>query len=414
MFRLITAAAVTAAAVAIVTAGCGSAGAAGPGSIDGAASVVPANAIAFVAASTDLTSSQWHAVTGLLLQRFEAQTKLSFANDVQPALGGEVDIAVLPDKQVVALTQPSDAAKLEALTAKANVQTRTIGDWTAVAKTSSALDAVANATSHLAGSDAFVQAMGRLPSDALVRAYATGAGATVGQTGFQWVAAAVTGPANGLKLEGFAHRAADAAGPSTPYAPALVDEIPSGALAVLDFKVSSAGLGLLQGLLGPAAGELPKQLETLLGGETALYVRPGLPIPEVTLVTQPRDPAAASQTLDDLLGALPKTGMLSALTLHRAVVAGRLVVSTTQQGIDDFRSNGPKLSSDPSFLEAKKQSGLPEQVTGFAYANVKDALPLLELAGLRLPAGMPDLRTFAAYSGTSGSDTTFTAFLGVG
>jgi len=403
MFRLITAAAVTAAAVAIVTAGCGSAGAAGPGSIDGAASVVPANAIAFVAASTDLTSSQWHAVTGLLLQRFEAQTKLSFANDVQPALGGEVDIAVLPDKQVVALTQPSDAAKLEALTAKANVQTRTIGDWTAVAKTSSALDAVANATSHLAGSDAFVQAMGRLPSDALVRAYATGAGATVGQTGFQWVAAAVTGPANGLKLEGFAHRAADAAVPSTPYAPALVDEIPSGALAVLDFKVSSAGLGLLQGLLGPAAGELPKQLEAR-----------ELPIPEVTLVTQPRDPAAASQTLDDLLGALPKTGMLSALTLHRAVVAGRLVVSTTQQGIDDFRSNGPKLSSDPSFLEAKKQSGLPEQVTGFAYANVKDALPLLELAGLRLPAGMPDLRTFAAYSGTSGSDTTFTAFLGVG
>jgi len=183
---------------------------------------------------------------------------------------------------------------------------------------------------------------------------------------------------------------------------------------VLDFKVSSAGLGLLQGLLGPAAGELPKQLETLLGGETALYVRPGLPIPEVTLVTQPRDPAAASQTLDDLLGALPKTGMLSGLNLHRAVVAGRLVISTTQQGIDDFRSNGPKLSSDPSFLEAKKHSGLPEQVTGLAYANVKDALPLLGLAGIKLPAGMPDLRTFAAYSGTSGGDTTFTAFLGVG
>ena len=414
MVRLITAAVVTAAAVAIVTAGCGSAGAAGPGSMDGAASIVPANAVAFVAASTDLTSSQWHAVTGIFLQRFEEQTRLSFANDVKPALGSEVDVAVLPGDQVVALTQPHDTAKLAALATKYKLETRTIGDWTAIAKTSGALDAVANATSHLADSNAFVEAMSRLPSDALARAYATDAETMVGQTGFQWLAAAVTGPADGLKLEGFAHGLSEVAGSGAPSAPALVDEIPSGTLAVLDFRVQSAGFALLQKLLGQSAAGVRKQLETLLGGETALYVRPGLPIPEATLVTQPADTAAASRTVDDLLGALPKTGMLSSLTLHRAVVGGRLVVSTTQQGIDDFRSSGPKLSSDASFLEAKKQSGMPEQVTGFAYANVKDALPLLELAGVKLPAGMPDLRTFAAYSGTSGGDTTFTAFLGVG
>src|SRR3989440_12348258 len=100
MVRLITAAVVTAAAVAIVTAGCGSAGAAGPGSMDGAASIVPANAVAFVAASTDVTSSQWHAVTGIFLQRVEEQTRLSFANDVKPALGSEVDVAGLPGDPV--------------------------------------------------------------------------------------------------------------------------------------------------------------------------------------------------------------------------------------------------------------------------------------------------------------------------
>jgi hypothetical protein len=414
MSRLIPVAVVTAAVVAIATAGCGNAGASGPGAANGAASVVPADAVAFVTASTDLTSSQWHAVTGILLKKVEAQANLSWANDVRPALGSEVDVAVLPGRQVVAFAQPDDSAKLDALATRYKVQTRTIGGWTAVAKTASALDDVANATSHLADSNVFVDAMGRLPADALVRAYANGSGTTMGDTGFEWFAASLTGTTDGLKLAGFGHPAAGAPSPGAPYAPALVDRIPSGALAVLDFRVPAQGFALLQKLLGAGATGVPKQLGTLLGGETALYVRPGLPIPEVTLVTEPADTAAASQALDDLLGALPKAGMFSNVELHRAVVDGRLVVSTTQQGIDEYRSSGPKLSADPSFLEAKKQSGMPAEVSGLAYVNVKDVLPLLQLAGLQLPAGMPDLRTFAAYGGTDGGDLTFTAFLGVG
>lgn len=464
MSRLIPAAAVLAAAIAIVTAGCASAGASGPGSMDGAASVVPANAVAFVAASTDLTSSQWHAVTGILLKDFEQQTKLSWNNDVKPALGDEVDLALLPGKQVVALTRPADATKLAALATKYKMQTRTIGGWTAIAQSSDALDAVANAKTHLAESNLFVEAMNRLPSDALVRAYENGAeaqqlissipgqmetsiapvgtkyrvshrnghrrtAASIGTTEFQWIAAALTGSANGLKLEAFA-RAGDltASAPpryivstTPPYVPALVDEIPSGALAVVDFQVPSGTFELLpqlpprlQKLFGPDALTLPNQLDTLLGGETAIYVRPSLPIPEVTLVTQPPDTTSASQTLDDLLAALPKTSTFSNLKLYHAVIGGQFVVSTTQQGIDDFRGGGPKLSSDPSFLQAKKQSGMPEQVTGFIYANVKDALPLLALAGAKLPAGLPDLRTLAAFGGRSAGDSTFTVFLGVG
>ena len=453
-----------AAAISIVTAGCASAGATGPGSVDGAASVVPANAAAFVAASTDLTSSQWHAVTGIFLKGFEQQTKLSWNNDVRPALGGEVDVALLPGKQVVVLTQPHDAAKLAALATKYNVQTRTIGDWTAIAQSSDTLDTVANSKTHLAESNLFIAAMNRLPGDALVRVYANGAeaqqlissipgqmetaiapvgaryrvshraghrraAAAIGTTEFQWIAAALTGSGNGLKLEAFARAGAlTASAPpryivstTAPYAPALVDEIPSGALAVLDFQVPSGTFELLpqlpprlQKLFGPDAITLPNQLDTLLGGETALYVRPGVPIPEVTLVTQPPDTAAASQTLDELLAALPKTSMFSGLKLYRAVMGGQFVVSTTQRGIDDLRGGGPKLSSDPSFLEAKKQSGMPEQVTGFVYVNAKDVLPLLQLAGPKLPAGLPDLRTLAAFGGRSAGDSTFTVFLGVG
>src|SRR5260370_24675742 len=67
--------------------------------------------------------------------------------------------------------------------------------------------------------------------------------------------------------------------------------------------------------------------------------------------------------------------MFSVLMLSRTTIGGQFVVSTTQQGLDDFRGGGAKLSADPSFLAAKKQSGMGNETTGFLYANVKDALP---------------------------------------
>ena len=89
------------------------------------------------------------------------------------------------------------------------------------------------------------------------------------------------------------------------------------------------------------------------------------------------------------------------------------MVSTTQRGLDDFRGGGAKLSADPSFLAAKKQSGMGAATTGFIYANVKDALPLLALAGIKLPAGLPSLGTFMAYGGQTSTESSLTAFLGV-
>jgi hypothetical protein len=105
--------------------------------------------------------------------------------------------------------------------------------------------------------------------------------------------------------------------------------------------------------------------------------------------------------------------MFSGLKLYRTTIGGQFVVSTTQKGLDDFRAGGAKLSADPSFLAAKKQSGMGDQTTGFVYANVKDALPLLALAGVKLPAGLPSLGTFMAYGGATNAESSFTAFLGV-
>jgi hypothetical protein len=209
--------------------------------------------------------------------------------------------------------------------------------------------------------------------------------------------------------------------PTPPYVSALVDEIPSGALAVADFQVPGGTFENLPQLPAPLvklfgakmAQELGPQLDALLGGETAIYVRPSLPVPEVTIVTQPADTTTASTTLDAILAELPKTSMFSGLKVYRATIGGQFVISTTQQGIDDFRSGGAKLSADPSFVAAKNQAGMGNETTGFVYANVKDALPLLSLGGVKLPAGQPSFGTFLAYGGQAGAETSLTAFLGV-
>ena len=449
-----------AAALAVIAAGCASAGASGPGSAKGAATVVPSNAVAFVALSADLTSSQWHGLGESLLKQLPA-----WSAQLAPLAGDEIDVAILPGDMQIALVQPTDEAKLAAIVAKHGAKLRKIGGWTAIARDAASLDGVQSASAHLADNTLFVDAMNRLPAKALVRAYANGEEARrllasipgqlesrqvpfgvryrskpvksgsrsaigVGTQEFRWLAAAVTSNGDGLKLEAFAP-AGDltasqpprlAVKPIAPYVSALVDEIPAGVLAVVDIQVPPGTFELLPELPAPlrsvfgakTAFGVPNQLDTVLGGETALYVRAGFPTPEITLVTQPADTAAASSTLDDLLASLPKTGKLAGLELHRAVIGGQFVVSTTQKGIDDFRSGAARLSSDPSFLEAKKQSGMPDETTGFAYANVKDALPLLALAGVKLPQGLRAVRTAVAFGGQSGSESTLTAFLGVG
>jgi hypothetical protein len=304
--------------------------------------------------------------------------------------------------------------------------------------------------------------MGALPGDALARAYANGAQAKslfaaipgqlesqllpvgaryrfsrtapsqglsaygVGVQQFRWLAAALTSTGDGMKLEAVAAHGdlvADrpprvAVKPIEPYVPTLPDEIPAGVLAVVDFKVADGAFEVLpqlpkelRDLLGGDAATLAADLDTLLGGESALYVRPSLPMPEITLVTQPADTSAASATLDSLLRSSPR---LANLKLHRAVIGGQFVVSTTQKGIDDFRAGGAKLSDDAAFAAAKTQSGMPDRTTGFVYVNAKNALSLLRVAGVPLPADLPDLRALTAFGAQTNDRSSFTAFLGVG
>lgn len=455
--RTIGATAAGAAALAILAGGCGGAGAAGPGAADGAATIVPSDALAFAAASTDLSSSDWHGLGPLALRQLQIS-----ADEVRALAHGEVDAALLPGKRTVAFVQPRDEASLEAFATRRHRKLRRFGDWTAVAADTATLDAVAAAKTHLADNTLYLDAMSRLPKDALLRAYANGgeahgllasipgqfetrqipAGAKfrlqkqkpgsptqygLGTQEFRWLAAAVTSTDAGLKLEAIAAPGALVAPspprfvirPVVPYTPGLPDEIPSGALAVVDLRLPAGAFELLPSLppallrlFAATSFDLPNSLDSLLGGETALYVRPGTPTPEFTLVTQPADTATASTTLDRLVEAAPQDSPLAKLTLHRAIIGGQLVVSTTQTGIDAFRSGGPKLSADPSFLQAKQESGMPDETTGFVYATAK-ALPLLALAGVHVRADAPDVRTLLAFGAQQQSGSTFTTFLGV-
>jgi hypothetical protein len=432
--------------------------------LGGGAEVAPASTAAFVALDTNMNSAQWQALDGLLAkfpgydtllgnlqQGFEQKTGLSWTNDVKPALGPELDLALLPTASggkpdAVLLTQPSDPAKLDALLQKlstsggpAPVSARVDG-WTVVGDSQAAVDTVTGATSHLVADPAYQDATGRLEQDALVNAYANGTQARQllsalgradpGSGKLVWAAGDAVAASGGLKLDGFLHR--DGATPQT-YSSSLLDRIPAGALAVVDFQANASADSSAQTPDSPIGAALANIASTL-GGETAVYVSPGSPLPSLTLVTHPSDPQAVLSALNDALSAAgnaagdSSTGgfslgsILSGLQLSHTQVGDALVVSTSQQAIDAFTGAGPKLSSDATFQDAQQASGMPDQTTGFAYLDLKDALPLVQglaaLSGSTGSTALPDLsalHTLTAFgSGASDGVEQFTVFLEVG
>jgi hypothetical protein len=428
------------------------------------AEVAPADTAAFVALDTSMDSSQWHALDALLAKfpgydtllgklqtSFEQKTGLSWANDVAPALGPEVDVAVLPtaagDKpDAVLLTQPSDTAKLDALLQKLSTSggpapvSAQVGGWTVIGETQAALDAVSGATAHLADDSTYQNATGQLEPNALVEAYANGAQARQllsalghGGTGsgkLVWAAAYAVATTGGLKLDGFLHR--DGAAPQA-YGSSLLDRIPADTLGVVDFQADPNATSDAQATGSPLGAALGKIAGTL-GGETAIYVSPGSPLPSVTLVTHPSDPQAVLGALNDALSAAATSAggsgsggfslgsILGGLQLSHAQVGSALVVSTSEQAVDAFSGAGPKLSGDATFQDAQQASGMPDQTTGFAYVDLKDALPLVQgLAALAGGAASPTagvdlsaLHTLTAFgSGASDGVERFTVFLEV-
>jgi Protein of unknown function (DUF3352) len=390
----------------LVAAGCGASSPTGLASAANlgaaAAQLVPPDALALVSVDTDQSSQQWQHLDALtrglaardeLLQKLRgalARRGLEYDRDVKPAVGSELDLAVLKIEngtaEAIALTKPDEESKLRALASKfdqgsEHYTVQQIGDWSIVADSADAFAAVRSAESRrsLADTNEYAAARAQLDGNTLARAYvARGALASLpadaksllGGASPAWTAAKVDVGSDTV------HASAAVAGDvgPAPYSSTLLRDVPSGAILALSFKNAA---GLVRQLTVLNAGSLPlRQLAPLLTGEGVVYVRPAGIVPEVAVELAPADPRAALVRARSILSSA--AGALGPLKLSARLSAGKLVISDSPAAVDSLRG-GPKLVDDPTFRHALEAAGTPPRTGGLVYADVAQLAPFLQL-----------------------------------
>ena len=447
-----TSLALLATTVALVASACGGSSestSGGTATAVGAASAAPASAALFLELNADLDSTQWQQVKGLaddiragkglFKDFFDQAAKGADWAAVDAAFGPVLAIVVLEDGETaVVLTKPDDVEKLKSLLGEKGTSAvaREVGDWTAVAQKAADLDAYEQALGKgtLADDEAFAAAMADLPPEVIVRVYTGGEGlgkALSTAAGEAGAADAAGGALGGLGIDPSALSALGGAGALTslaatveasdgalvvkgslegseeagaPYTPMFLEKIPGGVIAaagwhgsadLLSQLRSNAGLADTVAQLETALGVTLDQLGPLLAGEGALYVRPGLALPEITVVLEVADGPAALATLDGIakrLGGLTegttsdttvdgvpaKVLDLGIAKLTYAAVDGLLIATTSPTGITAFRdAGGDKLADDPLFAEAAGKAELGATTSGFVFADVAKVGELL-------------------------------------
>jgi hypothetical protein len=460
------------AAVAVAAAGCGGGAKSGSSTSPGA-SLVRSGALAYIAIDSDTGSDQWKQLDALAekfpgrdlaiagLESQLGEQGVNWKDDVEPALGPEVDVGVVGTSQSNAafavLTQPKDEGKFKALVTKMNAKSsdspavyRKVGDWYALSQSQQMIDRVLapNDAKTLADDSAFKEGLSKLTDAALVKAYvntkalnsliqASPRGASpygsVSPTlaKLDSLSAAISAEDDGVRLHG-ATVGQELTGGS--YASELLAQAPADALAFLTFRgggQTSASLGQIGGALQSTLGVTGKQIASLFENENALWVRPGAVIPEVTATLQPDHTAAAMVTLDKLAAALAasegatvhhgaqRTIDFGNFALHYGAAGGKIVITSAPGGVAGAASSGEKLPAGADFSEAKSAAGLPDSTSGFVYVDLKNAIPLLEgfaaLSGgnvdSSMTANLRPLRSFLAWGASSGDTQTFDAFL---
>lgn len=468
------------AALALLATGCGGGPAA---SSETGASLVRADALAYVSIDTDLGSSQWKQLDELSqkfpgrdlalgkLDQALAKHGVDFDRDVKPALGPEVDVTVVSSgtedtTKAVGLTQPQDSGKLKDLISRLNAASsdttlvyRELDDgWYAVSDSRAAIDeALAGDGPTLENDSTFADAFQKLPDEALVKAYANGhqvgqlvAAAAKKQSnganpfGSQSAAlqkldslsASVTAEDDGIRVEGAAKGAgADEVLGGSNFDSKLLANTPADALAFLTFRGGSGLADSLQGMSAPLTAMLgisADELAALLENEVALYVRPGLGIPEITLALDAKSSSAGLATLDKLANQIAamtggkvvqhgseKVLTIGGIAIHYGSADGRIVVTTATNGVAGYGASGESLADSADFKEAKSAAGMPDENAGFAYIDLKDAIPLiLGLAGLAgsqpspvVTENLRPLRSLLAWSEGQGDTRSFDLFL---
>ena len=398
--------AVALASLTIVLAGCGgssSTGSASAGNLGAdAANLVPADALAFVSLDTDQSSQQWQQLDALtqglavrtkVLQQLNAALAkhgLSYDKDVKPALGKELDVAVLKveagNPEVVAFAQPADDSKLSALASKFDEGTEhytveKIGGWSVVADSEDAFAAV-RATQggrSLGDTGGYTAAQSQVSGSAIARAYlAPGAFTALAKNlslganaAPAWAAAKVDVGSDTVRASALA---AGKIVPA-PYTPRLLRDVPSGAALAVSFKGSAQ---LAQALRAAQTKMLPlRQLAPLLTGEGVLYVRANGLVPEVAVELAPTDPQAALARARAVLSSA--AGRLGPLQLTAQLSNGKLGIADSPAAVSALRG-GAKLVDDAAFKDALEAAGAPKLRSALVYADVAQLAPFLQLA----------------------------------
>lgn len=474
---------------AFALAGCGGAEEAATG--DGA-KIVPASAPVFISVDSDLSSSQWQTVDDLL-RKFPARPQvlswlrstlreenLDYEQDVKPALGEEIDLVWIDfadgGRNVVGLTQPKDEEAFRRLVAKSDasgddVVLREFRGWTIFAQSEEAIerfrDAAVRPGDKLADEGVFKDALAELPDSALVKAYASGEsltqllGRVFGGFGGGWralpsdqrsefIAAALAAEGDGLRLVGAQRAATEPKTKPTVFGSKLIDDVPGDAVAFLTFRGKDSFS--TQARLSPLYRKSLKQFERELGGvpleqlfaifdeEVALYVRPGTPFPEVTmLVAVDGEPAEskAFKNVDTVMKVI--TQFRAAQPCHAPTVEdgvtvacvafdkievryagfdGKVVVTTGQSPVTELRAAGGKLPDADAFKGSREAADVPDETAGFLWLDVAKAVPMItglaRAADNPLPAqvraNLAPLTSFVAWADAEGRTTSFSAF----
>jgi hypothetical protein len=474
-------------AFAVVLAGCGakeeSSGAAG-------AEIVPASVPVFVSIDSDLSSDQWSQVDELL-QKFPARdhlidelrsslkedSGLDYEDDVKPALGDEVDLVWLDfendGSNVVFLTKPRDEAAFQRLLEKGNSSgsddlfCEEADGWQVCANAQETINRfqAIPADDKLADDEHYNDALAELPDDSLVHVYVRGQSIVEALKDFavpgsplplsadqrpEYLSAALAAEGDGFRLVGTGRAAQAPEGQPEPFESTLLDVVPGDAVAFLTFKGGDEykrqlkelernktyrmGVQEFEQMLGVPLSSLLELFEN----EVGLYVRPGSPIPEVTLLIEAPDEQESLRRVNAAVTALTKNmptqpchapteeaGVkvqcvdLGEVELRTAAFDGRIVVTIGQGAIAKLRDDGDKLADDEGFKDAREAAGMPAESVGFMWLDLEDGIPMVlglaNASGGAIPADIREnlgpLGSFLAWADSDGRSGSFTAFL---
>jgi len=278
-------------------------------------------------------------------------------------------------------------------------------------------------------------------------------------------AMSVTVQPDGLRMKAVLVDAPQAA-QQTPYTPTLTAQAPSDAVAYLGFNrladtvqravsaASSAGSDTTSKQIDALTAQLPlllgvnaDDLRNLTGGEHAVVVGGAGKTPEAALALQVKSGAQAAESLTALSKSVPvvlrqfgpddaRIGKATPFAENgvkgQVIPADDMSVAWGVRGDLAAIGNGAKavtsvlaprsaansLAATPAFKAAMQ--GMPDQVTGLAYVDVRKAVPILAANGAfdgkdgaRMRANIAPLTQIAAWA-TAGETPTVEVYVGMG